>query len=359
MLKYTHAAAWLTITFAVQVGADTHPDSHAPIGVMADHYHESGEVMLSYRFMRMDMKGNRVGSDGRRPDYIAISEPNGFADMPTMPPTLRVVPTEMTMDMHMFGVMYAPSDRITVMGMLEFLDKEMDHITYQGGMGTTRLGTFTTRTDGLGDVSVSALVKLMEDGPHRWHGTLGLSLPTGSIDETGTILTPMDMRPSVRLPYPMQLGSGTYDLLAGLTYAGGSHAWGWGAQWRSTIRLGENDEAYTLGDEHEMTGWASYRVSPHVSISTRLHYVDRNDIDGMDPNIAAPVQTADPSRQGLQRTTVALGANFLVPGTDHRIALEYALPVAQDLSGPQLETDAMLTIGWQRGAYERALKRCR
>ncbi len=39
---------------------------------------------------------------------------------------------------------------------------------------------------------------------------LGLTLyfPTGSIDERGA--TPMG--PNMQLPYPMQLGSGTYDL---------------------------------------------------------------------------------------------------------------------------------------------------
>ena len=39
------------------------PDSHAPIGVMGDHTHSAGEVMLSYRFMRMSMEGNRDGTD--------------------------------------------------------------------------------------------------------------------------------------------------------------------------------------------------------------------------------------------------------------------------------------------------------
>lgn len=32
-------------------------DGHAPIGVMGDHLHKTGEVMLSYRFMHMDMGG--------------------------------------------------------------------------------------------------------------------------------------------------------------------------------------------------------------------------------------------------------------------------------------------------------------
>ena len=38
-------------------------DSHAPIGVMGDHTHHKGEVMLAYRWMYMGMEGSRVGTD--------------------------------------------------------------------------------------------------------------------------------------------------------------------------------------------------------------------------------------------------------------------------------------------------------
>lgn len=37
------------------------PDSHGPIGVMGDHTHEAGEIMLSYRWMYMSMGGHRAG----------------------------------------------------------------------------------------------------------------------------------------------------------------------------------------------------------------------------------------------------------------------------------------------------------
>ena len=35
------------------------PDSHAPIGVMADHAHKGGEVMLSYRYGSMSMESTQ------------------------------------------------------------------------------------------------------------------------------------------------------------------------------------------------------------------------------------------------------------------------------------------------------------
>jgi hypothetical protein len=253
----------------------------------------------------------------------------------------------MTMDMHMLGLMYAPSDQVTLMGMINYLDKEMEHITFAGPTGTNRLGSFTTRTKGLGDASISALIRLADDGQHRWHATIGVSLPTGNIDERGTILTPMNSQPTATLPYPMQLGSGTYDVIGGLTYAGNASAWAWGAQWSSIIRLGENDEDYTLGDQHQLQAWMSYLVHPAISISGRLAYLNRGNIDGADARIVAPVQTADPNRQGLNRLDAGIGANFLLPGDRHRLALEVTVPVYEDLDGPQLETDWQVVLGWQ------------
>ena len=103
------------------------------------------------------------------------------------PPTLRVVPTRMTMDMHMFGMMFAPNDRITLMGMASYLKKKMDHITFKGATGTEHLGTFTTKSSGIGDVQILALIGLNRNPYNRWHATLGLSLPAGDIRQTDTI----------------------------------------------------------------------------------------------------------------------------------------------------------------------------
>jgi hypothetical protein len=329
--------------------SDPRPDDHAPIGVMGDHRHAAGEWMLSYRFMRMDMAGNRVGTDSISPEAIATTIPNRFSDRPGQPPTLRVVPTEMTMDMHMFGLMYAPSDRVTLMLMSNYLEKEMDHITFAGGMGSERLGTFTTRSSGFGDTGASALIGLFERGRHSLHATLGVSLPTGSTTERDRILTPMGTRPKPRLPYPMQLGSGSWSGIVGLTHVWRGDRVSAGSQWRSLIRLHENDQGYTLGDEHRLTGWAAWRFAPRLSLSARLEGLRRGNIDGIDPNIVAPVQTADPDRQKVERVDFGLGINFAAAGRldGHRLAVEWLTPVHQELDGPQLETDWTLTVGWQ------------
>lgn len=324
-------------------------DSHAPIGVMGDHMHHKGEWMLSYRYMYMEMEGNRIGKNSVSPETIATTVPNRFFGNPMQPPTLRVIPTSMDMEMHMLGAMYAPSDWLTLMVMAMYHEKTMDHITFAGGAGTTRLGTFTTRVSGIGDTRLSGMIRLYNDGIHHVHLNAGVSLPTGSTEETDDVLTPMGMRPTLRLPYPMQLGSGTYDLLPGITYTGKMDRYGWGAQYMGTIRTG-SDNGYTLGDQHEINGWASYRWRPWISNSVRLSYMTLDTIDGIDPSIMAPVQTADPNNQGGDIVTLYLGLN--IAGQEgwvrgHRLALEAGIPLHRDLNGPQLETDLTLTGGWQ------------
>ncbi|MEM8815353.1 MAG: transporter [Pseudomonadota bacterium] len=335
------------------VSADQRADDHAPVGVMGDHFHAKGEWMFSYRFMRMDMQDNGTGTSDVSPDTIVTTVPNAFFGMPGQPPTLRIVPTEMTMDMHMLGFMYAPSDRLTLMAMAAYLENDMDHVTYQGGAGTTVLGNFTTQTSGWGDTRLTALYALIDEPRFRLHAIAGLSLPTGSSDETAEILTPMNMRPTVRTPYPMQLGSGSWDPIVGLSLASRHSRLGWGAQWNSVFRLSDNDDDYRLGHQHEISGWVSWLFSEPASVSLRLTHRDRGNIRGRDPVIMGPVQTADPNRQAFERTEIGLGLNLA--GQDSlagwRLGIEWQTPIREKLDGPQLTVDSSVTVGLQRTFY--------
>ncbi|MEM6550162.1 MAG: transporter [Pseudomonadota bacterium] len=339
----------------VATGASAHDsgiraDGHAPIGVMGDHMHEAGEVMFSYRYMNMQMEGSRDGTDELSPETIVTTVANPFFGTPGQPPTLRVVPTEMTMQMHMFGMMYAPTDWLTLMAMASYVDKSMDHITFQGGMGTTVLGGFTTESSGFGDTRVGGLIGLYDDEIHHVHFNAGLSIPTGSITEDDDVLAPTGDRPTLRLPYPMQLGSGTVDLMPGMTYTGKSGKFGWGAQAIGTVRLGRNSESYSLGDGFEATAWGSYSPWPWISFSGRVKGSSLGQIDGQDPLIVAPVQTADPDNQGGQQIFMLGGINLVGQEgflRNQRLAVEVGLPVYRDLNGPQLETDLVVTVGYQ------------
>lgn len=320
---------------------------HAPIGVMGDHRHGRGEVMISYRFMHMDMAGIQIGTDDVTPEQVATTVPNRFFGAPGQPPTLRIVPTSMRMDMHMAGLMYGVTDDVTLMVMGTYITKEMDHITFQGGMGTTQLGTFRTRTADLGDTKVSALIGITD----TVHLNAGVSIPTGTITEEAQILTPMGMEPTVRTPYPMQIGSGTFDLEPGITYRDQSEHFGWGAQVRGTIRLGTNDEGYSFGDRYMATAWVAAAITPGVAISGRIQAETLGQIDGIDPQIVGPVQTANPDFQGGESITAFAGVNFAATSgalKGWRLGIEGGVPLVQDLNGPQMPTDFTLTVGLQK-----------
>jgi hypothetical protein len=302
------------------------PDGHAPIGVMGDHVHGQGEWMVSYRYMFMSMEGNRDGTDNLTTNDVLED--------------FMVSPEDMTMEMHMLGGMYAPTDNLTLMAMVPFVSKEMDHIT-RGGT------TFTTNSQGLGDIKLTGLYQLFNKNRQSIHLNLGFSVPTGSIDERDDTPAGDD----VILPYPMQIGSGTLDLRPGITYLGQTDHWSWGAQANTVLRLGENDRGYTVGNRYQLTGWAARKLSDQFSVSLRLDGETWEDYDGEDsalnPNV---IPTADPGLRGGTRLDLGIGTNLYFPNSfipGGRLAAEFELPLYQSLDGPQLETDWQFTVGIQ------------
>lgn len=313
------------------------PDGHAPLGVMGDHTHERGEFMFSYRYMHMPMAGSRDGTEKIDDlDIVAASGAYGFT----------VTPTEMTMQMHMFGLMFAPLSDVTLMLMVPLVESNMDHFTRAGG-------TFTTESGGLGDVKLSALWTFARFGDQQAHATLGVSFPTGSIEEEDA--NPMSMGNEVQLPYPMQVGSGTFDLMPGVTWLGQAGMWSYGAQANAVLRLGENSRDWTLGNVYQGTVWGARMVNRNLSASLRLNARNWGDVDGQDADLAMAeadnfVPTVMTDLRGGTRVEAGLGINYYIRGgllSGLRFAVEGLLPIYQDLDGPQLETDLVVIGGLQ------------
>lgn len=311
-------------------GGKMYPDTHAPIGVMGDHGHKKNELMLSYRYMRMEMDGNRSGSSNINTAEVL----NAFV----------VSPLEMTMEMHMFGAMYGLGNNLTLMAMLPYVDKSMDLVNRMGRK-------FKTSASGLGDIKISAIrefhSKESEEMPHHNLSVkFGLSLPSGDINKKDH--TPLGL---IRLPYPMQLGSGTYDPMIGVTYAAFYPQWSWGLQFNTTQRLGKNNEGYRLGDEYQASTWAAYRHSDYLSASLRINGKSWNNISGRDKTLnPAMVPTARTDLRGGERLDLGVGINYLQSHgmfKGHRLAAELLVPFYQHLDGPQLEVDYVYTLGWQ------------
>jgi hypothetical protein len=328
-----------------------HMHHHGPVGLPGRHQLPKGRVVLTYRLGAMSMSGIRSGTNDLDAATLVTSVPNAFAGMPGQPPTIRMAPVEMTGEMHMLGAMYGVSDRLTLMGMAPYIRKSMTMRTYAGPTGTTVLGQNTTRSEGLGDIRLGALWSLHKDGRSRAALGLGLSLPTGSITETGRMFSPMGTTPTMRLAYSMQLGSGTYDLHPSLTWESGRGAMNWGGQLRGTLRLDRNHAGYRQGHEAALTGWLSYRAAPWVSYSGRLEYRYADHIHGRDPRIMGPSLGADPQNYGGRYVTVYAGADITPrkgPLKGHLIGLELGLPLYQDLNGVQSKNDWNLGIAWRK-----------
>ncbi len=312
------------------------PDGHAPLGVMGDHTHGAGEFMLSYRYMYMNMDGNRDGTD--QLTTAEVVDPNGQ--------NFIISPVNMPMGMHMFGMMYAPTSKLTLMAMVPVISLEMDHVTRPGG-------AFTTSASGVGDIKLSALYKIASLGNGQVHLNAGVAFPAGSIETKD--VTPASAPNESQLPYPMQLGSGTVDLMPGITYMGKNTDWSWGAQAKGVLRLGENDQDYTLGNRFLFTTWGARKLAPWISASARIEANNWGDIDGASPAYAGAVMmrmvpTVFTDLRGGSRVDAALGLNTVLTGGSLgglRFAVEGVVPVAQNLDGPQLETDWQIVAGIQ------------
>ena len=69
------------------------------------------------------------------------------------------------------------------------------------------------------------------------------------------------------MPYPMQIGSGTYDLILGYSFQEILDNWSYGAQLNMVTRFDYNSEGWKYGDRRELNLWASKPMSKNLSIS--------------------------------------------------------------------------------------------
>lgn len=324
---------WFETGVAQQMDhSEHHHEGHShhnycqPISIMGAHMHSKGSVMLSYRYMPMWMKGNLQSTDDISNDDIYQN--------------YMVAPQKMQMNMHMISVMYAPSNDITIMIMGNYISNSMDL--------KTKMGTdFTTKSDGFGDIVLAGLVKIVNNKKHSLHGNLGVSIPTGNIDQRDA--TPM--MHDAQLAYPMQLGSGTWDPILGLTYSWQSETFFWGVQPKYTFRLTENSKNYTFGNRFDVVGWGAVKISDHFSFSASLSYFDKQKLEGvdadLDPMMMPLFNTANSGRSQLD---FGFGASFYVPKgilKNLRVATEAKVPIYQKLNGVQMKNTLMVTLGVQ------------
>lgn len=297
-MKKLFSLVALTAAAATNVFADdaynARVDDHAPIGVMADHFHKKGEMMASLRLMHMEMGD----------------------------PTNDIMgPQSMNKQMYMAGFMYAPSDRVTFAAMANISDSSMDMIMMGNEM--------KAGTSGFGDVRLNAIIPLHVADHQRFHITLGTSIPTGETDAENAM--------GSRLGLNMQNGTGSWGFTPSATYSRFFENWSLGLQASGQFWLDDNDFGERMGDRIEFTSWTALQVSEHVSFSARLAYRDQGAISG-----AMMANTSD----GREMLRAFGGINTVFHG--HRFAIEAGAPIWQDRGNNALGAGLMLMAGWQK-----------
>jgi len=338
----------LSYLFAIFTILSAHTNNlaynHAPIGVMGDHMHSKGEIMFSYRFMNMLMKGNLNGE--KRIGVTELSNLNYSSAGSTM-----------LMKMHMLGMMYAPTNKITLMVMSNYIinDMEMEMLDMESHSGHNHSSNNMMQhsSSGFGDASIVSLMQFYNNHNIKSHVTCGFSIPFGSINKKSNhemhhMSEDGDhMHEKSNLPYGMQLGSGSIDPIFGaiLNYYNGNIVYG--TQVLGKHRITKNENKYKLGNENHISAWLGYNFSKNISLSTRYLYRNIGEINGQDEEIDSTMSPlGDVNNYGRIDSQIGFGVNYL-HDSGHRLAIEYLLVPIQNVNGIQMKLINNLIIGWQ------------
>jgi Protein of unknown function (DUF3570) len=342
-----------------------HHHSNAPAGVQFDHVlPNAGDFMVGYRYMRNVQAGDfRLGDQ-----MISIDQARKEG---CYGEECAVTPNNMTMNMHMLDLMYAPTDWLTLMLMPQWVDMDMtmtpnpniQNLGGHGGHGAVH----EHQTGGIGDVGAYGLFKLYGDDHHKINLALGGTAPSGDVDimQRKTGANPIYNNP---LHYCMQLGSGTWDFKPALTYTGQADKFSWGAQANATIRLeGKNKSGFAFGDIFQGTAWGGYQWTDWLGTTVRGVYTTQGEIKGRYPTIFADeggfpstepyidkhIDTfSQPENYGGSFVDLGLGINVTVPHgafAGNTLKFEWLQPIYTNFNGYQPDRDYALNFTWSYG----------
>ncbi|MCQ8117262.1 DUF3570 domain-containing protein [Methylomonas rosea] len=318
-----------------------HHGAPLPAGVMYGHMMNApGEFMVGYRYMYANQTGDIRHGDHAMEDASLLHLACGSNECASRP-------TEMSMNMHMLDLMYAPTDWLNLMLMPQIMDMKMSLAEVPGTTVENEHGSGHS-SGALGDTIMAAMIKVFDMPGHHVHLSLGVSAPTGDNEVT---VDGQDSMTSELQDYGMQIGSGTWDFRPSLTYTGQSEEWSWGAQLGGIKRMqNRNRVGYALGDVFQSTAWGSYQVLNWLSTSIRGIYSEQGRIQGEFNRAHSTTSTVDyASNYGGRFWDVGFGLNATIPEgplTGHQVSVEWLQPVADNYNGYQLEREGSLNATW-------------
>ena len=301
------------------------PDGHAPAGVMAEFLILNRDLYVGVRYYQEKFSSTILGTEPISPDEVL-----GF--FAVAPLSLDKQTAELDLRLGLFSF-------VTLQASMPFTQAER--------LSATDAVFFETSSRTYGDVSVRGLFDILEMDLYRMSLNLGATIPTGKI-------TKRDATPFAAdeiLPYAMQGGSGTPDVLADLTFLVQNDVASVGAQIKTVTRVVDNFRGYRLGNEYSFSVWGAHNISDWVSVSMRGLYERRGDVTGSDPGTDGMIDPgANSFAQGGERVQIPFGVNLFLrngPLNGHRLLVEWYYTVYEDLNGPQLSTERTLVFSWQ------------
>ena len=292
----------------------------APIGVLLDRTHQKGDWTFLYRYRQVSRQGLQEGDQPVSDQQVAAR----YAE----------VPVSFTGRTHTLGALYAPLERLTL-GL--FLPIEQRNLQVLDGGALEE-----TETIGIGDAKVVFLIPFIQNGLQKTQLNFGFSFPTGSIQQKNSMT-------GLRDPYILQLGSGSWDAVWGITYSGSYRNLSWGGQFEGLYRINDNAVGYRLGTVYQASAWFAGGFGRWFSASGRFAWTKRGNLSGADPELNRALSPLnDPYMQGGTTLEVGPGLNILLPILGgQRFSVEALFPVYQYLDGPQLAYDYSISVGWQ------------
>ncbi len=329
-----------------------HHGSGAPAGVMFDHVLPNvGDVMVGYRYMYANQAGTTQNGLNFVNDKTLVNQ--ACASQKCF-----VTPQEMSMNMHMIDLMYAPTDWLTLMLMPQFMDMHMTMRPLDGAPATpamtTGLGAAIIHsahehtTGGLGDTVIFALFNVFKTDAQQINVSLGVNAPTG---DAQIQLRDTHQQNLGFIHYGMQLGSGTWDVKPAVTYTVNIDDWSFGAQLNGTKRLEIHNKAgFALGDIFQSTAWGGYSWTNWLATSVRGVYTSQGALNGAYRGVYHQIGVMDYTKNyGGQFVDVGFGINASMPNGSlqgNRVSFEWLQPVLDDVNGYQLPREGALSVTW-------------
>jgi hypothetical protein len=337
----------------------------APMGVFGADMPAAGKLVLSITPVFANLSGIKMGTRTVSNEYIVTTVP--FFLNPRQ--SVRIVPQNIAVATQIVSLNYGVTKDLSVVLTAGMIEKNLNALAFKGTSGILPLGRSLPGTTSLADVTLSGVYRIYQDDIHRIQLFLGFSFPAGSYTATfKDFLLPDGTRRNVRAFYGMQPGTGTFDFLPGVIYAGYLGPWSWGLGYRGRFPLASNSLGYSSdylleyrlrfpfgpnptggyrwGDLHEFNAWGGYTWTPGLTTTFRVNGSTQGPIRGFDPEIRGPAVPANPAFYGGQRVELFGGATIggkFIGYENATVAVEAGLPVYQNLNGPQIMKN------WQAG----------